>query len=138
MARLEQILNGLESPVLALDGEVEEQLVTLARALTRQLVRRELRIEPAQIIGVIREALGALPAAARSVTVHLHPEDAAVVQSCLAGDDGARAWRIEQDPVIERGGCCVTSASSTVDGSLDARLNRILAGLLGCERTPDD
>ena len=137
-ARLEQIIDALEAPVEALDAEVEEQLLALAKALTRQLIRRELRSEPAQVIGVIREALAALPASARGVRVYLHPEDAAVVQATLAGDDAGRAWRIEQDPVMERGGCRVTTRTSDVDGSLDGRLNRLIAGLLGCERAGDD
>ena len=52
-------------------------------ALARQIVRRELKTDPTQIIGIIREAIGALPVAARDVRVHLHPEDAAVCASTL-------------------------------------------------------
>ena len=50
-------------------------------ALARQIVRRELKTDPTQIIGIIREAIAALPVAARDVRVHLHPEDAAVVRA---------------------------------------------------------
>ena len=60
----------------------------LAVTIARQLVRRELRIDPAQVIAIIRETVALLPAAARDVRVHLHPEDAAVVREKLATPDG--------------------------------------------------
>ncbi len=76
----------LAKPFDELDAEVERELLTLAMALARQIVRRELKTDPTQIIGIIREAIAALPVAARDVRVHLHPEDAAVVQQHLAPD----------------------------------------------------
>jgi flagellar assembly protein FliH len=88
---------------------VERELLTLAMALARQIVRRELKADPTQIIGIIREAIAALPVAAREVRVHLHPEDAAVVREHLAPTESERAWAIVEDPVMARGGCQITT-----------------------------
>jgi flagellar biosynthesis/type III secretory pathway protein FliH len=54
----------LAKPFEVLDAEVERELLTLAMALARQIVRRELKTDPTQIIGIIREAIAALPVAA--------------------------------------------------------------------------
>jgi flagellar assembly protein FliH len=124
----------LAKPFEELDAEVERELLTLAMALARQIVRRELKADPTQIIGIIREAIGALPVAAREVRVHLHPEDAAVVRQNLAPTESERAWQIVEDPVMARGGCQITTATSRVDARLETRLGAILSELMGTER----
>jgi len=126
----------LAKPFEALDAEVERELLTLAMALARQIVRRELKTDPTQIIGVIREAIAALPVAAREVRVHLHPEDALVVRQNLAPTESERAWTIIEDPVMARGGCQVTTTTSRIDARLETRLGAILSELMGTERQP--
>ena len=81
---LESILQLLAHPLAQLDAEVEKELLQLALTVGKQLARRELRVDPAQVIGIIRESLSQLPASARDVRVHLHPEDAATVRERLA------------------------------------------------------
>jgi flagellar assembly protein FliH len=134
--RLAGMFYDLAKPFDALDEEVERELLTLAMALARQIVRRELKADPTQIIGIIREAIAALPVAAREVRVHLHPEDAAVVRQHLAPTESERAWTLVEDPVMARGGCRVTTATSRIDARLETRLGAILVELLGTERQP--
>jgi flagellar assembly protein FliH len=132
--RIAGMFYDLAKPFEQLDHEVERELLTLAMALARQIVRRELKTDPTQIIGIIREAIAALPVAAREVRVHLHPEDATVVRENLAPTESERAWTIVEDPVMARGGCQVTTTTSRVDARLETRLGSILSELLGTER----
>jgi flagellar assembly protein FliH len=132
--RLSGMFHDLTRPFEVLDEEVERELLTLAMALARQIVRRELKADPTQIIGIIREAIAALPVAAREVRVHLHPEDAAIVRQHLAPTENERAWSIVEDPVMARGGCQVTTATSRIDARLETRLAAVLSELLGTER----
>ena len=120
--RIAGMFHDLAKPFEALDQEVERELLTLAMALARQIVRRELKADPTQIIGIVREAIAALPVAARDVRVHLHPEDAAVMRENLASTESDRAWAIVEDPVMARGGCRITTATSRVDARLETRL----------------
>jgi flagellar assembly protein FliH len=76
-----------------------------------------------------------LPASARGVRVHLHPEDAAVVREKLAAPAAERAWSIVEDPVMTRGGCRVTTETAQIDARLETRLNTVITTLLGDERT---
>jgi flagellar assembly protein FliH len=131
--KLEGMFYDLAKPFEELDAEVERELLTLAMALARQIVRRELKTDPTQIIGIIREAIASLPVAAREVRVHLHPEDAAVVRENLAPTESDRAWQLIEDPVMARGGCQVTSATSRIDARLETRLGAILSELMGTE-----
>jgi flagellar assembly protein FliH len=124
----------LAKPFEVLDAEVERELLALAMALARQIVRRELKTDPTQIIGIIRDALAALPIASREVRVHLHPEDAAVVRQHLSPTESERAWTIIEDPVMARGGCQITTSTSRIDARLETRLAAIVSELMGTER----
>jgi flagellar assembly protein FliH len=132
--RLAGMFYDLAKPFDVLNAEVERELLTLAMALARQIVRRELKTDPTQIIGIIRDAISALPVAAREVRVHLHPEDAAVVRQNLAPTESERAWTMIEDPVMARGGCQITTTTSRVDARLETRLAAILSELMGTER----
>ena len=132
--RLAGMFYDLAKPFEALNAEVERELLTLAMALARQIVRRELKTDPTQIIGIIRDAIAALPVAAREVRVHLHPEDAAVVRQNLAPTESERAWTMIEDPVMARGGCQITTTTSRIDARLETRLAAILSELMGTER----
>jgi flagellar assembly protein FliH len=132
--RLSNMFYDLAKPFEVLDVEVERELLALAMALARQIVRRELKTDPTQIIGIIRDAIAALPVAARDVRVHLHPEDALIVRQNLAPTESERAWAIIEDPVMARGGCQITTATSRIDARLETRLTVILSELMGNER----
>ena len=134
VARLDAILNLLARPLPTLEGEVEQQLVLLALAVGKQLARRELKADPGQVAGLIREAVGRLPAAARDVRVHLHPEDAAAVAERLATPGQERAWSVVEDPTLTRGGCLVRSENSQIDSRLESRVNAMVSSMLGEER----
>lgn len=139
--RLADALDVLARPLLELDERVIEEIVTLALTVARHLVRRELRSDPAQIVGVVQQAVAALPVATQRVRVSLHPEDAATVREVLgAGQDagqGAGGWEIIEDPTLTRGGCRVETEHSRIDASVEKRLTAIAAELLGGERARD-
>jgi flagellar assembly protein FliH len=134
IARLDSILSMLARPLETLDDEIEQQLTLLALTVGKQMVRRELKTDPAQVIAVIRESVGRLPASARDIRVHLHPEDAAVVREHLSAPGSDRAWSIVEDPALTRGGCVVRTDTSQVDARLDSRLNAVVSAAFGDER----
>jgi flagellar assembly protein FliH len=132
--RLDAALHLIARPLEQLDSGIETELAQLALAIGKQLARRELRLEPAQVIAILRESLALLPAAAREVRVHLHPEDAATVREHLTTAVD-RAWTIVEDPTLSRGGCVVHSQSSRIDARLEARIAAVAASALGDERS---
>lgn len=132
--RLDSIIGTLARPLHEMDTVVEDQLVQLALTVARHLVRRELRMDPSQVIAIIRETVALLPASTRDVRVHLHPEDAAVVREKLAAPAGERVWSIAEDPIMGRGGCRVTTDTAQIDARLETRIGTVVSALLGEER----
>jgi flagellar assembly protein FliH len=135
VANIDKMLGAIAQPFKDLDSQIEEQLVQLSLTIARQLVRRELRMDPAQVIAIVRESVALLPAATRDVRVHLHPEDANVVREKLATPSADRAWTIVEDPVMTRGGCRVTTDTASIDSRLETRIQSIMATILGEERS---
>lgn len=135
--RLGGMLDFLARPLARLDNEVEQQLAELAIAIARAVIRRELRMDPTQVIAVVRETVGLLPASARDVRVVLHPADAAVVREKLVTPQNNVAWTLVEDPTLSRGDCRVTTQASQVDARVESRLAAAIATLLGDERAEE-
>lgn len=135
--RLDELLFALDKPFEQLDQQVENEIVTLVISMVRQLIRREVKLDPGQIVGVVREALGILPISARNIRVVLHPEDAELVRKAYTLGDHDQKWQIVEDPVIQRGGCRIHTDTSQVDATLDSRLSSLIAPLLAGERSRD-
>lgn len=131
------LLDGLARPLQDIDRQVVEELMALAVAVARQIVRRELQTGPDEIIHVIREALAVLPSQSANVRVELHPQDAALVRELMPDGEGERerAWRVVEDPSLERGGCKVLSDVSRVDATVERRLNQAISAALGDMRS---
>ena len=137
MALLEQLLGAFANPFEELDEGVEQQLAQLAMLVARQLVRRELKTDPGQVIAVVRAALAELPLASRDIRLALHPDDIGLVREALSMGEDEQRIRIVEDPVQSRGGCRVETDTSQIDASVESRLNAIIAQVLGGERQTD-
>ena len=61
-----------------------------------------------------------------------------VARECLPPAEAERAWSIEGDPVIQRGGCLIITSTSQVDERLETRLGRAIATMFEDEREDDD
>ena len=138
MQGMETLFHALETPFNQLDDQVEQELVTLAIAIVKQLVRREVKTDPGHILGVVREAIGILPVSSRNVRLVLHPEDAEMVRKVYATTETELGWKIVEDPVLARGGCRVLTDTSQVDATLESRLTSLIAPMLGGERSQED
>lgn len=136
--RLDALLRALAEPLAQLDEAIEQELVALALAVARQLVRREIRVNPGQIVAVVREAVSALPSSARQITLRVHPDDAPLLREAFAlEDDPALLWRLVEDPLISPGGCRVLTEQSSIDATLEKRLAQVAAAALGDQRSDE-
>ncbi len=135
-----EMLEFLSQPLQELDDVVEEQLVELSTAIARQVIRRELKTRPDEIIACVREAVSLLPVSSRQIDVYLYPADLPLVHETLKLDDqdGEESRiRLHEDASLTRGGCRVVSNDSHIDASVERRVNAVISRLLGGERSDD-
>lgn len=136
-ATLVSLLESLNEPFKNLDEEVEKELVDLAIAIATQIIRREIKLDPGQVVAAVKEAINVLPLASQKISLNLHPEDAELVRSALALDEMSPVWRVIEDPLITRGGCKVNTEVSHVDATVEHRLAAVIATVLGGDREHD-
>ena len=134
-----QVLTNLTAyvrePLSILDDQVDDELVRFVLAITRQVVRREVSVDPQQIVAVVREARAALVDVRGSLRIALHPEEAALVRKMFTSDESLAGIAIEENPSISRGGCTLSSDTSFVDAQVESRIAQIAVALLGDERS---
>ncbi len=133
----EQIMSFLTTPIEQVNKTVEEELIYLSMATAKQIIRREIRMDPGQIIAVIKDALSVLPANSKKIKVYLHPSDAQIVRDNLkkdTEDQESETWFVIDEPNITRGGCQIKSEASQIDASIETRVAEIASRLLGSER----
>jgi flagellar assembly protein FliH len=137
VTRLRDIVLQLAEPLERVDEAVVAAVGDLAVLIARHLVRRELKADPGEVVGVVRETMRHLPISPRAARIRLHPDDVELVQHAFALRDDSKSWRLEPDPLVTRGGCVVETDSSRIDASVEARLAAIAARMLGGEREGD-
>ena len=138
LENLSGILATLAMPLPEVDDLVVDELAQLCMAVVKQMVRRELKISPGEIIAVVREALSMLPATPAEITLELHPDDATLIKDTLETSSTELSWKIIEDPLLTRGGCRVLTTNSRIDASVETRMNAIIAEVMGGERQYDD
>lgn len=141
-ASFRSIIQMLTEPLSDLDDDVVNQISQLAMIVAKQVVRRELHTKEGEIVGIVREAMTALPASTRKIILNIHPDDTALIRKAFSLNDEKDSdelrWKIVEDPMISRGGCKISSENSRIDATVEGRLNRIINSLLGGERDTDE
>lgn len=136
--RIEAILNLLSRPLHQLDDEVVKEVVSLALSVARQVIRRELKADPGQVIAVVQRAAAILPVASRNIRLFVNPIDAVTLRENLPALQGEQsAWQIMEDPGLARGGCRIETENSRIDASIERQFAAIAVELLGGEREED-
>jgi len=126
VARLAALAESFSQPFQSLESSVEDELVNLSVELASHLVRHEIAHDPAQLHAAINECLGVLASMVRDVTLHLHPDDAALIRADIKAGTETR-FSVAEDPALQRGDLRITSGSALVDGRLAARCAEIIA-----------
>jgi len=134
---LQSLMAALTMPLPDVDNQVVDELVQLCMAMVKQMVRRELKISPGEVVAVVREALSLLPVAAAEVTLELHPDDAKLIRNALIQPETESGWKIIEDPLLTRGGCRVLTSTSRIDATVEKRINAVIAEVMGGERKVD-
>ncbi|VAW54130.1 hypothetical protein MNBD_GAMMA06-113 [hydrothermal vent metagenome] len=134
---LSSVIATLVMPLSGLDNHVVDELAQLSMSVARQMVRRELKASPDEIVAVVREALHLLPAVIAEITLELHPEDAKIIRKNLAHTEAASQWNIVEDVLLTRGGCRVSNSTSRIDASVEKRMNAVIVEVMGGERKMD-
>jgi flagellar assembly protein FliH len=128
-ARLQQIVAALTEESQQLDQRLADELLSLALAISKQILRQALKLRPELILAVINEVLGQVPQIHHRAHLALHPEDAALVRERLGEQFTRSGWKILEDAGLQRGGCRLHTPDCDIDATLERRWQRVVAAL---------
>ncbi len=115
-------------------------VLKLALDIARKVIRDEVSTRPEVLLQIAGEALERVRGET-SVSLRVNPRDVVIIEEAKNGllDDnpGLGAIRVEEDPLVEPGGCVVAGSRGRVDATVDGQLKRI-ARVLEEEVGPDD
>lgn len=127
--RLNVLVEQVNTALLQLDQKMSQQLLDLALDIARQMLRQALMVQPELVLAVVKEAVNSFPQANQHPQLILHPQDAALVRSCLEAELAHGHWRVVEDSQIEPGGCRLETAHGELDATLEKRWQRVLESL---------
>jgi flagellar assembly protein FliH len=104
-------------------------VLELACELARQVLRRELTVNPNALQPVVREALGMLTVDSKMAAVRMHPVDLDVFAEDLAREFPNLSLTLVPDASVTAGGCLVEAAGTVVDGTVQRRWHKAVASL---------
>ncbi len=104
-------------------------VLDLALELAKAMLRQALAVDPERILPVIRETLACLPSVAQPAWLCLNPNDIELVGRLMQDELTAMGWKLKADARIERGGCCIETATSEVDATNAVRWQKIIRAL---------
>ncbi|MBN9658702.1 MAG: hypothetical protein J0H49_11030 [Acidobacteria bacterium] len=108
--------------------QAERDVVALALAMARRVLRRQIVIEEEALLGLVKAAFENV--SLREVTeVRVHPQFVARLQGHLSRIGAPEAIRIQGDPSLELGGVIVDTGRGSLDASIDTQMDEIARGL---------
>ena len=138
LGQFDALAAALARPLQQMDDAAENTLVDMVIALSSHILRRELSLQPEQVLQVVREAIKLLPVSAQTIRIYLQPDDAQLLREAMALDNSReRPWQVFDEASLSRGGCRVQTDDTLVDYSLEQRMALAFAPLLH-EREVDD
>jgi len=106
-------------------ANAEENIAAIAVTVARHVLEREVVSDHTIVRDLVQRALAQFPID-QTITVRLHPDDAATCGSAGVADGTGRVQdvRFVADPHIARGGCLVEGRERIIDGRVDTSLER--------------
>lgn len=130
LARLRELAAALGETVEGFQQSLAGEVMELAVAVARQVLRQAVAADPAVVLPVIREAVASLPHGHPSLRLRVHPDVAARVDEALrqaplpSGD-----WQVQPDATVDPGGCRIETATGEIDATMPARWRAVVAAL---------
>ncbi|THB65248.1 MAG: hypothetical protein D6B27_08975 [Gammaproteobacteria bacterium] len=127
---LKSIIQNMATPFASLNEQAEQEFINLAVSMAQHIIRKEIETDPQIIISVVKEVFSLLAADVKSVRINVNPADAVILKENLESDDDYKI-KIVEDRSVTRGGCKVTTESSTIDATIEKQFESLTSQISG-------
>lgn len=109
-----------------LEAEVVPQLQTLALAIARKILGRELERSPDGVVDLVRQALAEKARQRREIALRVHPADLEAVrqqrETLVEVLTRCKEVSVQEDPNVDRFGVVIETEAGTIDAQLESQL----------------
>jgi flagellar assembly protein FliH len=126
--KVEQLSRSIEQLALhraKIQREAEPELVRLALAIARRIMRRELTVDPDSLLGLLKAGLEKIESA-EAHRVRVNPEHAAMVAALLEGS--ARPIEVTSEAALPAGAVIFETSRGSIDVGMETQLKEIERG----------
>lgn len=127
--RLQQIVTALTEESQVFEQHVADELLGLALAISKQILKQALKVRPELILSIIDEVLSQVSHAHQRMHLVMHPEDAVLVRARLGEQLIRSGCEILEDANMQRGGCRLHTPDCDIDATLERRWQRVVAAI---------
>lgn len=100
---------------------MRKEVIELVAKVARQVIRKEIQMDPTQLLALVDEALATMPrVSADQVVVYLNPEDLERIIELEPAQ--AERWNLWADDKLEPGECRVKAGTREADAGCSQRL----------------
>ncbi|MCA1767661.1 MAG: flagellar assembly protein FliH [Idiomarina sp.] len=130
--QLDLLLQSLSHPNERITDAVQDELVDMVTELTRVICLDVADNSKELVVNAVREAIAVLPVTDQRVIIHLNEEDLDLLKTVYDDEQlKEKGWLLNKDDLLERGGCRVTTESSTIDYTLSSRMEDVFSKIKG-------
>lgn len=108
--------------------DAEADIVKLALAISRRILRREVAVDPEALRGLLRAALDRLQGQ-EIARVRVHPSQADLFRASLQSASAGRTVEVVADPLRDPGDAVFETQHGNLDASVESQLQEIERGL---------
>lgn len=124
-ARMQQLVNGFQHSLGALDSVIATRLLQLALEAARQVIGQTPCTDSAALLCQIQSALQQEPIFSGKPQLRVHPEDLHNVEQSLGATLKLHGWGLLADSALHPGGCKVSNEDGELDASIDTRWHEL-------------
>ncbi|ODS22706.1 hypothetical protein AB835_12640 [Candidatus Endobugula sertula] len=126
--RLQGIIDVLLNPLGNEQKKIEKQLLDIICQLVPAVIQKEMLIDSSSIVDVVNKSLALLPETNHQLTVYLNDQDIELIKSSLKNISAELVY--QPDNSLLPGGCRLESKESSIDFSIEQRLQQVLDDFL--------
>lgn len=122
-----KLFESVKAHLQSSEQAIANGVLALSCELAKNVIRREVLVDPMVVQPIIRDALSIIVGDGKSARVRLNPVDLANLQGLIDVEFPGFDLKLLGDAAVQRGGCVVESLGAVVDGTIAKRWARAVA-----------
>lgn len=127
--QIAELIQTLERQLQQAEQTLANGVVDLACEVARQVLRRELRLDPKALLPAIQDGMSCLLDESKTIGIRLNPQTLTELEKDLKQQTGLRSVKLVADSQLDLSDCRLECEGQVVDASLASRWHRVIAQL---------